>query len=145
MNFFFFFDDLFVIKIYKKICTLRYWIRQKRVKCSFKSFLFLPCVFFNFLRELINYPWIGVSVRGFEQMFCMLRTARKCKKWWTWDWLHQHVYEQLLLGQITKAQKKTVKLSVFLRFWDLRMQKLLVECWWNWPRLLSHYLSRKFV
>jgi len=30
--------------------------------------------------------------------------------------------------------KKTVKLSVFLRFQDLHKQKLLVECWWNWHK-----------
>ncbi len=40
-------------------------------------------------------------------------------------------YKQLLQAQIPKAQK-TVKLSVFLNFWDLCMQKLLVEYWWNW-------------
>jgi hypothetical protein len=33
-----------------------------------------------------------------------------------------------------ESTKKTGKLSVFfLRFQDLRTQKLLSECWWNWP------------
>ena len=36
-------------------------------------------------------------------------------------------YEQLLRSQIPKAQKKTVKSSSFLRFWDLRVWKLLVN------------------
>ncbi len=39
-------------------------------------------------------------------------------------------YQQLSHTQIPKVQK-TAKLSVFLRFWDLRAQKVLVECWWN--------------
>ncbi len=34
--------------------------------------------------------------------------------------LHQHVYKQLLTTHIPKAQK-TGDLTVFLRFWDLRM------------------------
>jgi hypothetical protein len=36
-------------------------------------------------------------------------------------------YELLLRAQIPKAQKDS-QFSVFLRFWDLRMQKLLKEC-----------------
>jgi len=44
----------------------------------------------------------------------------------------------VLCAQIPKAQKKTGKLSVFFCFWDLCLQKLLVECWWNWhPGLIS--------
>jgi hypothetical protein len=31
-----------------------------------------------------------------------------------------------------KSTKRTVKLLVFLCFWDLRVQKRLVKCWWNW-------------
>jgi len=36
-------------------------------------------------------------------------------------------YKQLLPAQISKAQKDTVDLTVFLRFWDLRTQKLCVN------------------
>jgi hypothetical protein len=31
-----------------------------------------------------------------------------------------------------RAQKRKIKWSVFLHFWDLCAQKLLVERWWNW-------------
>ncbi len=45
-------------------------------------------------------------------------------------------------------------LDVFLRFWDLRVKKLLVEHWWNWPltlrgsfisTFLNIYISRSRV
>ena len=48
-------------------------------------------------------------------------------------------YEQLLRSQIPKAPKSCLTWLSFLRFWDLRVQKLPVERWWNWP-LLTHYL-----
>jgi len=35
-------------------------------------------------------------------------------------------YEQRL------STKDGQVVSLFLCFWDLRVQKLLVECWWNW-------------
>jgi len=35
--------------------------------------------------------------------------------------------------QIPKAQKRQSSFQSFLQFWDLHVQKLLVECWWNWP------------
>jgi len=40
---------------------------------------------------------------------------------------HQHFYEQFLLKQIPKAQKDTDDLTVFLRFWDLCVAKLLIN------------------
>jgi len=43
-----------------------------------------------------------------------------------------------------ESVKKTVKLSVFLRFLDLRAQKLLVEHWWNWPVSIPKELDNKF-
>ncbi len=33
-----------------------------------------------------------------------------------------------------KSTKNSDDLTVFLRFWNLRMQKLLVKSWWNWPQ-----------
>jgi hypothetical protein len=44
---------------------------------------------------------------------------------------HQHVFEQLLRVQIPKAKKDSEVISVFLRFWNLCAQKLLVKCWRN--------------
>ncbi len=38
-------------------------------------------------------------------------------------------YVQLLLEEILKSQKRQ---SSFQSFWDLWVQKLVIECWWNW-------------
>jgi len=46
-----------------------------------------------------------------------------------WVQFHQHVDVQLLRVQIPRAQKDSQVVSVFLRFWDLQAQKLLMECW----------------
>jgi hypothetical protein len=44
----------------------------------------------------------------------------------------------------SRKHKKVV--SIFLRFWDLRMQNLYVECWWNWPQVsISSKFYRKFL
>jgi len=40
-------------------------------------------------------------------------------------------YKQLLSVQILEVQKDTDKLTVFLRFQDLGVQKLLIERWWH--------------
>jgi len=47
-------------------------------------------------------------------------------------------YEQLLHAQIPKVQKGTDDLTVFLHFWDLIAQKLLVKDWLNGPREARH-------
>ncbi len=44
-------------------------------------------------------------------------------------------YEQLLCMQIPKAQKRQSSWQSFLRFWNLCVQKLLIEHWWNWPQV----------
>jgi len=41
-------------------------------------------------------------------------------------------YEQLLHTHIPKAQKTLMSWLYFLCFWDLRVYKLQVKCWWNW-------------
>jgi hypothetical protein len=46
---------------------------------------------------------------------------------------HQYSYSQLLPIKIPKAQKDSQIISVFLCFWDLRVQKLLVKRWRNQP------------
>jgi len=45
------------------------------------------------------------------------------------------ISEQLLRTQIPKVQTDTDDLTVFLHFWDLWMQKLLVKCSWNRPQV----------
>jgi len=47
----------------------------------------------------------------------------------TWSQFHQNVYVQLLHVQIPKAQKDSQVISVFLHFWNLHAQKLLIKCW----------------
>jgi len=41
-------------------------------------------------------------------------------------------YQQFLCTQIQKAQKDLQLDCLFLRFWDLFKENLLIECWWNW-------------
>ncbi len=57
------------------------------------------------------------------------------KAWWPLKVLHgppgvdfTNIYKQLKLMQITKVQKDSQVISVFLRLWDLSAQKLLVNC-----------------
>jgi len=45
---------------------------------------------------------------------------------------HQHFYLKVLGVQIPKAEKDSREISVFLPFWDLCTQKLLLKCLWNW-------------
>jgi len=55
---------------------------------------------------------------------------------WVWQAsgrFHQHDYSKLLCAHIPKAQKDIQNTSVFLRFWDLHAQNLLVKQMWNWP------------
>jgi len=48
---------------------------------------------------------------------------------------HQHFtnsfYKQLLRVQIPKAQKRLTAWLYFWCFFDLRVVKLLIKCWWN--------------
>jgi len=53
---------------------------------------------------------------------------------------YQHFYKQPLLKKIPTAQKDREVIPVFLRFWDLHLQKLLVKCWWN-----GHYVAKKWL
>ncbi len=52
----------------------------------------------------------------------------------TRGWFHQHVHTQLLHAQVSKVQKDNQVVSVFLYFWDLHSQKLLIKCSWNRPQ-----------
>ncbi len=59
----------------------------------------------------------------------LLLPRRKIPQWS----ISSTFWEQLLSVQILKAQKSQSSCQSFLRFWDLRAQKLLVERWWNLP------------
>jgi len=51
-------------------------------------------------------------------------------------------YKQLLHAQIPKAQKWQSSCQSFIHFWELWVQKLLIECWWNWhlPSISSLFM-----
>jgi len=59
-------------------------------------------------------------------LWCILEVIR-CQ-------LHPHSKSSFYVLR-SRKRKKTVTLSIFLCFRDLRVQKLLVECWWNWPQV----------
>jgi hypothetical protein len=44
-----------------------------------------------------------------------------------WCQFYQHVYKKLLSAKIPKALKESQVISVFLHFWDLCTQKLLLN------------------
>jgi hypothetical protein len=50
-------------------------------------------------------------------------------------WFHQHIYVQILLEQIPKAQKDSQVNSVSLSFGIFVQKKLLLKCWWNRPQV----------
>jgi len=43
-----------------------------------------------------------------------------------------NILRAVLRANISNTQKDSQIISVFLHFWDLRAQKLLIKCWWNW-------------
>ncbi len=56
-----------------------------------------------------------------------------CPSWGLLGPISLTFYTHLLCAQITKAWKRQSSCQSFFRFWDLHMQKLLLEHWWNWP------------
>jgi len=54
------------------------------------------------------------------------------------------LHEQHLRAQIPKAQKDSQVSIVFLHFWDLHAQNLLVEHWWieTWSRLHQNFVPQ---
>jgi len=53
---------------------------------------------------------------------------------------HQRSTYSFYVGRSQKCKKILMTLLYFLRFWDLQMQKLLVERWWNWHQKSSNIL-----
>ncbi len=52
----------------------------------------------------------------------------------------------LLRTRIPKAQKMQSNCQSFLHFRDLQAQKLLVECWRNWPQVaVLYWFKFKFI
>jgi len=110
-----------------------------------------------------SFLWYTNWVNG-KQRFVNISTQIWLKfYWWNWSanfgnsfglenkicWNRPQVsissmfYDQLLHVQIPNALKKgQSSCQSFLRFWDLCLQKLLEEHWWNWhPRGRFHQHS----
>jgi len=43
-----------------------------------------------------------------------------------------NIFTSIFYAHSSQKSKISVNVSIFLSFWDLRVQKLLVERWWNW-------------
>jgi len=59
---------------------------------------------------------------------------------------HQRFTHSFCSCRSKMCPKDSPVISVFLRFWDLSTQKLLIECWWNWPQesISSTFFVQKF-
>jgi len=68
----------------------------------------------------------------------LTRKQTKSKKktfWLYWLWVvFTNILMRSIYSQRSQNGKKTVKSSVsFFIFWDLRVKKLLIKCWYNQP------------
>ncbi len=80
--------------------------------------------------------FVLLSIKKNDLIFGLnLRPEQKSSTgpYFTYSWCQFYQLSTSSFSADPKSTKKTVKLSVFLRFQDLRAQKLLVEHWWNWP------------
>ncbi len=50
-----------------------------------------------------------------------------------WGQFHQLSKSSFCDCRSSKHKKQQSSYQSFLHLWDLHAQKLLVECWWNWP------------
>ncbi len=50
----------------------------------------------------------------------------------SWGKFHQCSTSSFYACRSQKRKKCIQVVSLFLRFWDLHTQKLLIKCWWNW-------------
>ncbi len=62
-------------------------------------------------------------------------TNHKLLWYTTWGQFHQSSTSSFYLRRSQKRKKRHSSCHYFLRFWDLHAQKLLIECWWNWPQV----------
>jgi len=62
-------------------------------------------------------------------------TSMGCIFKWDRGSISPTFYTKLLCAQIPKAKKGWQVDCILLNFWDLRVLKLWVKCWWNRPRV----------
>jgi len=104
----------------KNICLItfhHFWFSKSDLKLNLRSILNDGIVSENTLWHLLYTPKVRLNT--------------------TWVQFHQHSTSRFFGAQIPKAQKRLTTWLSFLRFWDLRVQKLLVERWWNWPLMCT--------
>jgi len=86
---------------------------------------FIVCAFFQWV--FVTYQYEAT----FQTLAFRKKTNLKIAKKYSTSGLQVSIsstfYEQLLRTQIQKAQKDSQVVNLFLRFWGLRMQKLLEE------------------
>ncbi len=71
------------------------------------------------MNDKMNKDYIKQLTMSFQKSYSFLIAI--------WGQFCQYVYDQFLLAQIPKVQKESQVISVFLHFWDLRVQKMLVK------------------
>jgi len=86
------------------------------------------CKTFEFRKWLYRKEWFSCQT---TQAKCIGQTEDTYKNGHLGS-ISPTFYAKLLCVQILAAQIDNQVISVFLRFWDLCMQKFLLECWWNW-------------
>jgi len=126
------------------------------MKCSYellntkRDFFMITSIYFLHNRSWGAESWNKLKEKFvFKEKITTLSTSRSKLQWkvvvgretfyfyiFSWHWsvsISSKFYKQLLRMQIPKAQIRQSSCQSFLRFWDLCVQKLLIECWWNWP------------
>ncbi len=114
-----------------------FYVRIFHTKVLCTDFLYLRFGVVTFWRQIIG-----------KKCLCKMLVKFRVKQTANKSQFHQH--STYLCAASTHVAPKSVriqsKVSIFLCFWDLRVQKLLTERWWNWhqePILLKKFSLRK--
>ncbi len=54
---------------------------------------------------------------------------------------HQRSTSSFYACRSQKRKKRQSSCQSFLGFWNLRGQKLVIKCWWNWPQFVTLFLE----
>ncbi len=101
----------------------------------------MNCCFIRLItmKKVFFVPESGNPSQSLIVFFCYFRYLR-ARSYHAPALLLESISPTYLRVAFTPVAPKSVRIqssvSIFLRFWDLRIQKLLVECWWNWHLLL---------
>jgi len=63
----------------------------------------------------------------------------------SWAQFHQRSRYSFYARRSQKCKKTLMTWLYFLRFWDLRAQKLYVERWWNWHLVCLYFLFQLII